>query len=95
VWKNILTDYQHVLSQHDIIPLIQNIRFIKEVLLMQDIMRVNQKEKRRDIWQNYDPEKAIEGIRKSKGALKGVDRETLQREIRDQRGYDSHSRPAS
>jgi hypothetical protein len=47
---------------------------------MQDIMHVNQKEKRQDIWTNYDPEKAIEGIRKSRGALKGVDRETLQRD---------------
>jgi hypothetical protein len=47
---------------------------------MQDIMRVNQKEKRQDIWTHYDPKKAIEGIRKSRGALKGVDRETLQRD---------------
>jgi hypothetical protein len=61
---------------------------------MQDIMRVNQKEKRQDIWANYDPKKAIEGIRKSKGALTGVDRETLQREIREQRRQDSKGRPA-
>ncbi|MDQ4066390.1 MAG: hypothetical protein M3114_02245 [Thermoproteota archaeon] len=51
-------------------------------------MSFNQKEKRRDIWANYDPKKAIEGIRKSRGALKGVDRDTLQREIREQRGQD-------
>jgi hypothetical protein len=61
---------------------------------MQDIMRFNQKEKRQDIWQDYDPKKAIEGIRKSRGALKGVDRDTLQREIREQRGQDSKGRPA-
>jgi hypothetical protein len=56
---------------------------------MQDIMSFNQKEPRRDIWQNYDPEKAIEGIRKSAGVLQGVDRDTLQWEIREQRGQDS------
>jgi hypothetical protein len=61
---------------------------------MQDIMSFNQKEPRQDIWANYDPKKAIEGIRKSAGALKGVDRDTLQREIREQRGEDSHSWPA-
>jgi hypothetical protein len=61
---------------------------------MQDIMSFNQKEKRQNIWQNYDPKKAIEGIRKSKGALQGVDRDTLQREIREQRGQDSKGRPA-
>jgi hypothetical protein len=47
---------------------------------MQDIMSFNQKEPRRDIWAHYDPKKAIEGIRKSRGALKGVDRDTLQRD---------------
>jgi hypothetical protein len=55
---------------------------------MRDIMNVNHKEPRRDIWQHYDPKKAIEGIRKSKGALQGVARDTLQREIREQRGQD-------
>jgi hypothetical protein len=61
---------------------------------MQDIMSFNQKEKRQDIWANYDPKKAIEGIRKSRGALKGLDRDTLQIEIREQRGQDSKGRPA-
>jgi hypothetical protein len=61
---------------------------------MQDIMSFNQKERKQDIWANYDPEKAIDGIRKSKGALKGVDRDTLQKEIREQRGQDSKGRPA-
>jgi hypothetical protein len=51
---------------------------------MQDIMSFNQKETRQDIWAKYDPKKAIEGIQKSKGALKGVDRDRLQREIREQ-----------
>jgi hypothetical protein len=38
--------------QHDIIPVIQNISSIKEVLLMQDLMQVSL-----DIWADYDPEK--------------------------------------
>jgi hypothetical protein len=61
---------------------------------MQDIMSFNQKEKRQDIWENYDPKKAIEGLRKSRGALKGVDIVALQRDIRDQRTQDSTGRPA-
>ena len=61
---------------------------------MQGIMRFNQKEKRQNIWAPYDPKKAIEGIRKSRGALKGVDRDTLQSEIREQRSQDTISRPA-
>jgi hypothetical protein len=58
---------------------------------MQDPMRLNFQQ---DIWADYDPEKAIEGIRKSAGALQGVDRDTLQREIREQRGQGSKGRPA-
>jgi len=50
--------------------------------------------KKPDIWANYDPEKVREGLRKSAGALKGVDIEALKRDIRDQRGQDSHDRPA-
>jgi hypothetical protein len=61
---------------------------------MQDIMSFKQKEPRQDIWANYDAKKAIAGIRKSKGALNGVDRATLQKEIREQRGQDSKGRPA-
>jgi hypothetical protein len=61
---------------------------------MQDSMSFNHKEPRRDIWATYDPKKAIEGIRKSAGALQGVDRDRLQREIREQRGQDSKGRPA-
>jgi hypothetical protein len=61
---------------------------------MQDIMSFNQKEKRQDIWAHYDPKKAIEGIRKSSGALKGVDLAALQRDIREQRSQDTNGRPA-
>jgi hypothetical protein len=61
---------------------------------MQDSMRFQQKEPRRDIWQDYDPKKAIEGIRKSKGAVQGVDIVALQRDIRAHRSQDSTGRPA-
>jgi hypothetical protein len=61
---------------------------------MQDIMSFNQKEKRQDIWAHYDPKKAIEGIRKSRGALQGVDHDTLQWDIREQRGQDTEGRSA-
>ncbi len=61
---------------------------------MQDIMSFQQKELKQDIWATYDPKKAIEGLRKSKGAITGVDREALQKDIRDLRGQDSTGRPA-
>jgi hypothetical protein len=58
---------------------------------MQDLMRLNFQQ---DIWADYDPEKAREGIRKSAGALKGVDVEGLKKDIKSQRQQDSHGRPA-
>jgi hypothetical protein len=61
---------------------------------MQDVMSFNQKEPRQDIWAHYNPKKVIEGIRKSRGALKGVDIVALQRDIREQRSQDSKGRPA-
>jgi hypothetical protein len=51
--------------------------------------------KHQNIWADYDPEKVREGLRKSAGALKGVGRDALQRDIRNQRKQDSHGRPAS
>jgi hypothetical protein len=50
--------------------------------------------KKPDIWATYDPEKVRAGLRKSAGALKGVDIEALKQDIRDQRGQDSNGRPA-
>ena len=47
-----------------------------------------------DIWANYDPEKVREALRKSAGALKGVDIDALKQDIRDQREQDSKGRPA-
>jgi hypothetical protein len=123
-----LSAYLHILSEHDIIPLIKNKCSIKEVLMMQDPMSFHQfasqlpkvfekvakhgekvlvekdgmlfrlepeeTPKKPDIWANYDPEKVREGLRKSAGALKGVDIAALKRDIRDQRAQDSKDRPA-
>jgi hypothetical protein len=47
-----------------------------------------------DPFANYDPERALEALRKSAGALKGVDIEKLKAELREQRGQDSVGRPA-
>jgi hypothetical protein len=58
---------------------------------MQDPMRLHMQP---DIWQDYDPEKAREGIRKSAGALQGVDIEALKKDIKRQRQQDDHDRPA-
>jgi hypothetical protein len=50
--------------------------------------------KKPDIWADYDPEKAREGLRNSAGALQGVDTEALKKDIHKQRKQDSHGRPA-
>ena len=47
-----------------------------------------------DIWADYDPEKAREGLRNSAGAVKGVDIEALKKDIQGQRQQESHGRPA-
>jgi hypothetical protein len=47
-----------------------------------------------DIWADYDPEKVRQGLKKSAGALKGVDHEALKKDIQSQRQQDSHGRPA-
>jgi hypothetical protein len=41
--------------------------------------------RKQDIWANYDPEKVRQGLRKSAGALKGVDHEALKKDIHSQR----------
>jgi hypothetical protein len=50
--------------------------------------------KNRTIWANYDPDKVKEGLRKIRGALQGVNRDTLHKEIREQRGQDSNGQSA-
>ncbi len=47
-----------------------------------------------DIWASYDPQQAKQALKQSAGALIGVDRDSLLKDIHDQRGQDSHGRPA-
>jgi len=47
-----------------------------------------------NIWSSYDPEKVRRGLKKSAGALAGVDRETLLRDMHEAREQASHGRPA-
>ena len=45
------------------------------------------------LWASYDPEIVRHGLRKSAGALAGVDREALLRDIHRAREQVSHGRP--
>jgi hypothetical protein len=47
-----------------------------------------------NIWEGYDPDKAKAALRKSAGALHGVDRDELLADIHAAREQDSHGRPA-
>jgi hypothetical protein len=47
-----------------------------------------------DIWANYDAERVRQTLRASRGALTGVDREKLLRDVHAQRGQNSDGRPA-
>ena len=47
-----------------------------------------------DIWKDYDPEKVREALRQSAGALRGIDRNKLLADLREERGQDSRGRPA-
>ena len=46
------------------------------------------------IWANYDPERVRQALRESAGAFASIDTEALKADIREQRGQDSHGRPA-
>ncbi len=46
------------------------------------------------LWTSYDPEIVRHGLRKSAGALAGVDREALLRDIHRAREQVSHGRPS-
>jgi hypothetical protein len=66
-----------------------------DLLLEKDghVYRLNREEKE-DIWAGYDPEKVREALRKSAGALAGVDTHSLLAEIHAARKQASHGRPA-
>jgi hypothetical protein len=51
-------------------------------------------ETQEDVWASYDPKKTRAALRKSAGALRGVDREELLADIHLSREQDSHGRPA-
>ena len=46
------------------------------------------------LWADYDRERVRRALRESAGALAGVDVAALKRDLREQRGQDSHGRPA-
>jgi hypothetical protein len=50
--------------------------------------------KQADIWAGYSPDHARQAVRESAGALRGVNRKQLLRDLREQREQDSHGRPA-
>lgn len=47
-----------------------------------------------DVWANYDRQRAKQALKQSAGALVGVDRDSLLKDIHSQRGQDSRGRPA-
>jgi len=48
----------------------------------------------RDIWANYDPDRARKAFRQARGILKGINREKFLEEMHEARGQDSEGRPA-
>ena len=48
-----------------------------------------------DIWATYDAGQVRQALQASRGALAGVDREELLRDLHAQRGQDSSGRPAT
>lgn len=47
-----------------------------------------------DIFVDYDPQRALEALRASRGALSGVNTEQLLADLAEQREQDSYGRPA-
>lgn len=48
----------------------------------------------RDLWASYDPVQVRHALQQSAGALRGVDRDQLLRDLAEQSGQDSRGRPA-
>ena len=57
-------------------------------------LQIEQAQPPENIWTTYDPETARRGLKAGAGALAGVDRETLLRDINGAREQASHGRPA-
>lgn len=47
-----------------------------------------------DPWKEYDAEKVRQALRRNAGTLKGVDRDALVADLKEQRAQNSHGRPA-
>lgn len=58
------------------------------------LFKIEPAQEQQDVWVTYDPKRASQGIKKSAGALSGVDRDTLIKDIHEQRQQDSQGRPA-
>ena len=47
-----------------------------------------------DIWDSYDGRKVTQALKRSAGALAGIDRKALLKDIHEQRAQDSSGRPS-
>ena len=47
-----------------------------------------------NVWERYDPKRVKEALRRSAGALTGIDRDELLKDIYESRGQDSTGRPS-
>ena len=47
-----------------------------------------------DLWADYNPERVRKMLRRTAGSWSGFDIDAFKAEIREQRGQDSHGRPA-
>jgi len=50
-------------------------------------------DKPHNIWEGYDADEVKRALRRAAGALRGVNREALLKDIRASRGQDSRGRP--
>jgi hypothetical protein len=81
------SELAHLLEQATVAPLILD----KDG----ELFRVDHMQRERDdIWASYDTTRVREALKKSAGALAGVDREQLLADTRAQRAQDSKGRPA-
>lgn len=74
------------LNQHDARPVILEVNGVRY-----DVVR-----RVEDIWDSYDPERALRAVEKSAGILKraGVDAEQLERDVYEDRTQHGSGRPA-
>ncbi len=71
----------------------------KQVVLVKDgvryrVHREDAAQPTEDVWADYGPEKVRQMLKRTAGSWTGVDIDAFKAEIREQRGQDSHGRPA-